>query len=221
MAVQLTILNSKGVFTPYTDLLLQQSQQALNSVSAFLELPDADVTFSACDEDDVIALGIGGGVLSASRIELFLDVSRTDILNVIHKELTPLLAHELHHLVRMNLGIKDCTLLSQIVSEGLACHFETEFNEKQCPSIFKETSSLPWQSLYQQMKGQFDSVDFSYPTYFLGAVEEKFPKYAGYWLGYNLVSLYIEKVGGNAADWVDLNPDILLDAIESTSHHEY
>lgn len=213
MSVQFTILNSKGVFTPYVDLLHQQSELALKSIRQFLVLPDADVTYCACDESDVIAVGIGGGVLSASRIELELDMSRADIVDVIHNELTPLLAHEFHHLVRMNLGLTDSTLLGQIISEGLACHFETEFNAKQLPSIFKDVSNIPWQSLYQQMKHQFDSVDFSYPTYFLGAVEEKFPKYAGYWLGYNLVTLYIDKVGGNAADLVALDADLLVNTI--------
>lgn len=52
---------------------------------------------------------------------------------------------------------------------------------------------------FNKLRSELNSQEFSYPVYFGGEDESMFPNHAAYWVGFNLVSQFINMHGGCAA----------------------
>lgn len=198
MSIKLAILNATGNFNETYAVLEAESHRAIRVIEKQFSMAPVDITVSPISADEA-PLGIAGFVISPCRIEIMLDTSRDDLLTVIKQDLAAVIAHEVHHVVRASSGVENQTLLQNIVAEGLACHFETKFNGNTLPSLFNDIQHQDWVTLYEQMRPELHSVEFSYPLYFGGEDESKFPNRAAYWVGFNLVLQYINKHGGCAA----------------------
>jgi len=61
------------------------------------------------------------------------------------------------------------------------------------------------------MRSELNSEEFSYPVYFGGEDEAKFPNHAAYWVGFNLVSQYINKHGSCAASLVSIPTEKIVE----------
>jgi len=63
------------------------------------------------------------------------------------------------------------------------------------------------------MESKLDSKKYNFEEYFLGSENHKFPKYAGYWVGYNLVNNYIQRTGISESEAVGLDAECFFDKI--------
>jgi hypothetical protein len=187
------MLNATGKLNKYIPLLEDKIQYALGKIRDHFILDCIDITVTPFHKGDASPSGIGGYSLSPHRVELLLDCDREDLDEVINNELTAVLAHEIHHSVRIGLGIPSDTLGEQIITEGMACHFELAVTNGKIPSLFNNLKNHDWQPLLEQIKPLLDEKNQSVSKYFLGSEPDKFPKYAGYWIGFNLISLYVHK----------------------------
>uniref|UniRef100_A0A486XMW3 DUF2268 domain-containing protein n=1 Tax=Rheinheimera sp. BAL341 TaxID=1708203 RepID=A0A486XMW3_9GAMM len=142
-----------------------------------------------------------------------LNSNRDDIAEVVKQDLAAVIAHEIYHLVRASSGMESKTLLQHIVAEGLACHFETRVNGNTLPSLFDDIQHLDWQQLYGKMRPQINNTEFSYPLYFGGEDETKFPNRAAYWVGFNLVAQYINKYGGCAVSLAAVPAELIFEQL--------
>ncbi|MFM5615872.1 DUF2268 domain-containing putative Zn-dependent protease [Aeromonas veronii] len=138
------------------------------------------------------------------RIELQLDLERPDIKEVIITELPAVLAHEVHHIVQKKNKVEAETLAENLIFEGLACYFEQRFNGGTLPSLFKASHHHDWQSLLAEMTPHLSSKQFNYLDFFYCRDNRPFPKYAGYWVGFNLVANYLAKSGLNEIEVMGL-----------------
>ena len=204
MATKITILNASEKFNHVLGLLESKAQRSLIEIEKHIELPNLDIVISPCSEEYKTKSGILGCVSTPYLIEILLDTEREDLAKIIINELTAVIAHELHHAIRASSGVQEKNLIQVLISEGLACHFETKFNGCTTPKFFDEVKKYEWRDLYGQMQTNLKDSDFSYPVYFGGKDIAKFPNRAGYWVGFNLVSEYINKYGGCAATLVDI-----------------
>lgn len=210
MSIKLAILNATGKFNEIYDMLEAESCRAIRLIEKHFSLAPVDITVSPISADDA-PLGIAGFVISPCRIEIVLDTSRDDLLTLIQQDLGAVIAHEIHHVVRDSSGVENKTLLQNIVAEGLACHFETKFNGNKLPSLFNDIQNQDWLTLYKQMQPEFNSIEFSYPLYFGGEDELRFPNRAAYWVGFNLVSQYISKYGGCAVSLASIPAERIVE----------
>lgn len=153
--------------------------------------------------------------LSSHRVELLLDCSRDDIREVIESELLAVLAHEIHHSLRMKQGAPSLTLAEQLIMEGLACHFEYTITDGKQSSLFTEFHDYDWLELLAKMTFLLHESDFPFSKIFLGLHPEEFPKYAGYWVGYNLVSRYAARCKVTDINLVTLPAEVFFDALQS------
>ena len=199
MSIKINILNASEKFNPVLEVLEFRAANLLNEIQNYLKLPKLDIVISPCSEEYKTKSGIMGCVTTPYVIDIMLDTDREDLVDVINVQLPAVIAHEIHHAVRASSGVECKTLLQNIISEGLACHFETNFNGDELPSLFDEIQKQDWMLLYERMQPELDSQEFSYPIYFCGEDETKFANHAGYWVGFNLVSQYININGGCAA----------------------
>lgn len=197
MTVNINILNASGKFDPILSLLERTCDQSILQVKQVFTLPSVDICISPASKEYITASGIMACVTTPYVIDILLDTSRSDLANIIENELAAILAHELHHLVRLKSGVEDSTLFEHLITEGLACHFEAKYGQKEMPSFFSEIQTSSWLELYDKMKVDFNNQDFDYRYYFAGTADEM-PKHAGYWVGFNLVTQYIVSNGGSA-----------------------
>ena len=204
MSIGITILNSSKRFDPFLSLIDDICKVTLEKIETFFSLPILDITISPCPSEYKTKAGIVGCVHTPYHIDIMIDTERQDIIEIITNELPSVIAHELHHALRAVSGTAEETLLQVIVSEGLACHFETNFNGNKLPSFLDDISKYSWQDLYVKMKPQLNETNFDYPKYFGGNGNSIFPNRAGYWVGYNLVCEYINKYGGCSVALVDV-----------------
>ena len=207
MNIKINILNASEKLNHVLEVLESKALNALSEVQSYFQLPKLDIIISPCSEEYKTKSGITGCYCAPYLIDIELDTDREDLIDVINFKLPAVIAHEIHHAVRANSGIKDKTLFQVLITEGLACHFETKFNENKPPLFFDEIKQHDWRELYNQMESQLSEIDFNYPVCFGGKDETIFPNHAGYWVGFNLVSEYIEKNGGCAATLVNMSAD--------------
>jgi uncharacterized protein YjaZ len=211
MSTKINILNASGKFNHVLEVLESRAVNSLREIQNYLELPKLDLVISPCSDEYKTKSGIMGCVITPYVIDIMLDTDREDLVDVINVELSAVIAHEIHHAVRFSSGVECKTLLQSLVAEGLACHFETKFNGNELPSIFNDIQNQDWMLLYEQMRPKLNSEEFSYPVYFGGEDEMKFPNHAGYWVGFNLVSQYINLHGGCAASLVSIPAEQIVE----------
>lgn len=205
MTIKVTFLNSSGKLSKYTDLLNQGIDKTLTRVGEFFELSEIDITVSPFQKGEESPSGLGGYALSEHRVELLIDCNRDDMDRVIEAELMEVLAHELHHCLRMSFHVPSVTLSQQLVMEGLACHFEHTVTNGKQSSLFKDLQDYDWRRGLKKMSHLLDVRDFSLDKLFLGSHPEEYPKYAGYWIGFNLVSEYLKTHQTKEVDIVGLD----------------
>ncbi|MGL5331540.1 MAG: DUF2268 domain-containing putative Zn-dependent protease [Aeromonas veronii] len=202
--MQLTLLNDSGKFDGLDDTIRHVFAETAHKLNALFDLSQLDVTFSPFAEGDAPDSGIGGWAINMYRIELQLDLERPDIKEVIITELPAVLAHEVHHIVQKKNKVEAETLAENLIFEGLACYFEQRFNGGTLPSLFKESQHHDWQSLLAEMTPHLSSKQFNYLDFFYCRDNRPFPKYAGYWVGFNLVANYLAKNGLNEIEVMGL-----------------
>ncbi|WP_421353684.1 DUF2268 domain-containing putative Zn-dependent protease [Aeromonas veronii] len=202
--MQLTLLNDSGKFDGLDDTIRHVFAETAHKLNALFDLSQLDVTFSPFAEGDAPDSGIGGWAINMYRIELQLDLERPDIKEVIITELPAVLAHEVHHIVQKKNKVAAETLAETLIFEGLACYFEQRFNGGTLPSLFKESPHHDWQSLLAEMTPNLSSKQFNYLDFFYCRDNRPFPKYAGYWVGFNLVANYLAKNGLNEIEVMGL-----------------
>ncbi|MBM4891981.1 hypothetical protein HYO43_23835 [Vibrio parahaemolyticus] len=193
--MKLTILNSSNKFSELIDDLQLNFDKIAFELRACFDVETLDVTISPFGVGEAPSSGIGGWAINSYRIEILLDTDRHDVKKVICSELAAVLAHEVNHIERMKLKLPDSTLAENLVYEGLACHFEQRFNGGMIPSLFKGMEGMCWKSMLSKMEPMLDSKDFHFNDYFCCDDSSVFPKYAGYWVGFNLVAKYVEAHG--------------------------
>lgn len=124
-----------------------------------------------------------------------------------------MLSHEIHHSIRMGLGVPSVTLSQELITEGLACHFEHTVTGGKQSSLFEKLQDYDWQQSLAKMSSLLNGKDHCFNKFFLGTHPEEFPKYAGYWIGFNLVSQYIQKNKATDSDIVGLESEKFFDGL--------
>ncbi len=207
MAINISMLNATGMLDKYTSLIEDKIQDSLDKIRDYFAIDCIDITVTPFHKGDESPSGIGGYSLSPYRVELLLDCDRDDLDEIIDNELLSVLAHEIHHSIRIGLGIPSETLGQQIITEGMACHFELTVTGGKVPSLFDDLKDHDWQVLLEQMRPLLNEKNQSVNKYFLGAEPDRFPRYAGYWVGFNLISRYLERYQTSEFELASMDSD--------------
>lgn len=210
MTINISILNATGKLGNHIDCIEREIEQTLTKVKKYFKLENIDITVSPFQKGEESPSGIGGFAFNSHRVEILLDCSRDDINSVIENELLDVLSHEIHHALRLRFDTPSATLGEQLIMEGLACHFEHTITNGKASSLFKDLQDYDWQESLKKMTSLLSESDFSVKKFFLGSPPEEFPKYAGYWVGFNLVENYIQNCQVTDTDIVGLDSDVFF-----------
>ncbi len=192
MNVELHILNAHGRLTPYLRAIESAFHSSVERVKALMPVCGIDVVVCVEPTYVIPALGLGGYSPAADRVFLPTDPANKRFAESLETEFLPALGHELHHCMRRGTVGFGHTLGEALVTEGLACHFETELRNGKIPVYASALQKDDIARLMARAQEEFDNADYNYQEWFFGE-GENIPFYAGYTLGFALVSRYIDK----------------------------
>ena len=128
------------------------------------------------------------------------------------KQLRPLLAHELHHVMRSRGPGYGSTLGEALVSEGLAQCYEEQMG---CPTpnYAVEVRGPALAKLARLAKDELWSDQYDHSKWFFGSkTDDTFPWSGGYSLGYVLVRSWLDRAGVSASVAVSVEAREMLPA---------
>lgn len=147
----------------------------------------------------IAELGVGGYAPDAHTVFLSLDPDHHAFEATWARELTPMLAHELHHCARWSGPGYGTSLLEALVSEGLAQQFEREFRGGQTPMYARALTAEELDDLGRRAELGYDVSPHDHAAWFYGSAELGLPRWTGYTLGYELVGHHLARTGSTAA----------------------
>lgn len=162
-------------------------------------MPAVDVVVYEDQFSVIPEVGIGGYTPAANRTFLAIDTYHQNFETGFQFAFLSLLAHELHHCTRWAGPGYGKTLGEALISEGLACMFESELPGGKLPFYAQALSSDELRAVRKLANAELNNSAYDHARWFYGSVAEELPRHAGYSLGYTLVLDYIEAKGGNAA----------------------
>jgi len=212
LTISIRVLNATGKLDNYIGCLESEIEGSIAKIREYFELEKIDITVSPFQQGEESPSGVGGYALSSHRIELLIDCTRDDIKEVIEAELLEVLSHEVHHALRMRFNMPSVTLGQQLIMEGLACHFEHTITGGKISSLFRDLQNYDWQESLVKMNSSLNDSEFQFNRFFLGSHPDEFPKYAGYWVGFNIISQYIQDYKVTDTALVGLGSEVFFDA---------
>lgn len=173
--------------------------------------------------------GIGFGGCNAGQFAFELNNKTLDVQYAVEKGLP----HELNHLVYEKFRGNDAegtTALSQAIDEGFACYFTYVFFDKKITEYeaVENMTQADWDWFLKHEKEIFTKVklyfsDTSGNNPLLRNDKLKLfpdaPKTLNYWLGFRIVSKYVEKHGANS--WRDIYTLKATEVLERSGYESY
>lgn len=173
--------------------------------------------------------GIGFGGCNFEQFALELNNKSLDINYTLEKGLP----HELNHLVyekfRNSNTDKDCAL-SQTIDEGFACYFTYVFFEKKIPEheAVENMTKENWEwfikhekEIFLKTKSYFSDPSGNNPLLRNDKLKlfPDAPKSLNYWLGFRIISKYVEKHGTDS--WKDIYNLTAKEVLEKSDYEKY
>lgn len=146
--------------------------------------------------------GIGARAWAADRIDVWIDPAHPWVDAAGEEELIAMLAHELHHCARWTKPGYGTTLGETLVSEGLACVFETGFRGGVPPFWARALKADALREVEALARPRLDLREYDHRAWFFGEPERGLPRHAGYSLGFEIAARYIRATGRTAAQLV-------------------
>jgi len=173
--------------------------------------------------------GIGFGGCDSQQFAFEINNTSLDVLYTLEKGLP----HELNHLVYEKFRNADAdknTALSQTIDEGFACYFTYVFFDEKIPEheAVENMTKENWEWFVKHEKDIFIKTkpyfsDSSGNNPLLRNDRHKLfpeaPKTLNYWLGYRIVSQYVEKHGKHS--WKDIYRLTPKEVLEKSGYEKY
>lgn len=173
--------------------------------------------------------GLGFGGCEAEQFALELNNKAIDVVYAIEKGLP----HELNHYVYEQFRAKDPdggSALSQTIDEGFACYFTYLFFDKKITEYeaVENMTEENWnwflqheKEIYTKVKPYFSDKSGSNPLLQNDKLKlfSDAPKTLNYWLGFRIVSKYIEKHGEKS--WRDIYNLTAKEVLEKSGYEQF
>ncbi|HYF58486.1 MAG TPA: DUF2268 domain-containing putative Zn-dependent protease [Burkholderiaceae bacterium] len=164
--------------------------------------------------------GIGARAWAADRIDVWIDPAHPWVDAAGEEELLAMLAHELHHCARWLRPGYGTTLGEALVSEGLACVFETGFRGGVPPFWARALDAKQLQHAEATARPHLAARQYDHRAWFFGAPERGLPRHLGYSLGYHLVARHMRSTGRSAAQLAQVPAEVFLSTGASSESGE-
>lgn len=197
------IANATGELDDLKSMISSAVEKSVKIAEKDLDINQIDIFFVSASESIIPEYGIGGRTPGPNHIYLTLDPD-SDLLSEDH--LVETLLHEMHHAMRWRSSGYGITLGEAMVSEGLACMYESVY--RGTVPIYARTA-IP-QSQIDQAKKLLDTNDswLEHDRWFYGS--DDIVRWFGYTYGYRICREYADKNNLTAAEMVGIDPRLIL-----------
>lgn len=189
MGTTLHILNSGGQLDNIHSRIEACFASSFAVIAQLIPLRDIDVVVYQDTRQVIPETGICGFSPSHDRVLIAIDPLHPRVADNFEIEFKSMLGHELHHCARWVGPGYGKTLREALVSEGLACSFESELRGGEVPFYAKSLSPSQLEKANTKALGLPMRGSYDHPSWFFGT--GTLPRHAGYSLGYHIVSRYI------------------------------
>jgi hypothetical protein len=198
MTIHLHLLNARGKLTPVRERVESAFAQGVTTISALLPIADIDVVVQAT-AFVIPETGIAGYTPAADTVYITIDPANPHLWKDFNTEFLATLGHELHHCLRIDGPGYGRILGEVLVSEGLACHFETELRGDTPPFYACALDNQALEAMRARANAELTSTSYNRRTWLFGSAEQGMPRHTGYSLGFSIVAQYIGGCGTPAS----------------------
>ena len=193
--------NTIRLYSPATafqgkeDAILESVAATMERVSRALDFGNlsGDVAFDS--RRAIPGYGVGGYTPNAELVLIWLDPKASDTPDLLSRRLPWIITHELHHALRWRNPGYGSTLLEAMISEGLADHFALQVLGGSAPPWTSALSSQDVASIHERAASAMAAARYDHSEWFFG--NGSIPRWAGYTLGFEMVSAYLESHPGS------------------------
>ncbi|EKQ5902689.1 DUF2268 domain-containing putative Zn-dependent protease [Vibrio parahaemolyticus] len=192
MSINLHLLNAQGKLSELENRIASEFKTAVNQITSLLPINDVDVVISASDQV-LPETGLGGFCPEGGLIYLKIDPNNSNLLERFSEEFLATMGHEMHHCMRWRTAGYGSTLKEALITEGLACCFETELRSSGAPFYATALDKSELSEFWGKAKPELGSNSYDHVAWFFGSPTRRIPKHTGYSLGFSIVENYINR----------------------------
>ena len=190
-SVNIYILKASDRLKPFVKEIEHTIDFATKRTSEKIPVRNVDIVVYDDPFGVIPGFAHGARTISPHIVRISLNPEFPNFRNVFGKELWYTISHELHHTARWATTEIGKTLLDAFIFEGLASRFEEEVWGGGPPPWATALSGNKMSKILLLGRKEYANTKYDYQKWFFG--KGKFPNWAGYSIGYFLVSEYIKK----------------------------
>ena len=198
MPIHLHLLNARDRLGPLAGKIEYAFAEGIAFITELLPIANVDVVIQA-GTYVIPETGMVGHSPAVDVLYLTIDPANPNLMINFETEFRATLGHELHHCARRSAVSLSKTLREALISEGLACHFETELRAGEVPFYARALKGQMLEDMHTLAHRELDDVTYNYAAWFYGSTELSIPRHTGYSLGFRIVGQQLGKSGLTAS----------------------
>ena len=201
MSIKLKINKKTTTLTPFLKEIKQILLRTTRRINKIVSIKNLDIVIVFYDSSDNVfpEMGIGAFVSTINLIKVSIDSKFPRLKDSLQYNLQRILTHEIYHILRWKYLPGKNNLLRALTTEGLADHFGMEVNNTKPQPWDTTLTPKELREIQPRAESEYFNIDFDYPAWFYGSPEKNIPKWAGYSLGFHLISKYLKNHPGEKA----------------------
>jgi uncharacterized protein YjaZ len=184
------VFEDEGLLDAQRDGIVQGVQDTVSAVRRLMDVNGITIRVDAGTAYVIPEIGLGGRTTSPGEILIVVNPDSPAWPGSLSTELFPLLAHEMHHIMRIRAVGFGANLLEAMVTEGLADQFSIEVAGVGPPIWSTALSPDELELWSERARAQWYDSGYNHDAWFFGTGGE-IPRWAGYSIGFDLTRAYI------------------------------
>jgi uncharacterized protein YjaZ len=172
------------------DALTRVVRDTVVAVRRLMDVNGVTIRVEAGTRFVIPEIGLGGRTNGTGEVVMVVDPESPKWPASLSTGLFPLLAHELHHVMRFRTAGFNSHLLDSMVTEGLADQFAIEVAGIAPPMWSIALSPEELEVWSERARAEWYNSSYDHDAWFFG--EGVIPRWAGYSIGFELTRAYLE-----------------------------
>jgi len=179
-----------GILDGERDAIVQVVRNTVSAVRRLMDVNGVTIRIETGTAYVISEIGLGGRTSPGGEILIVINPDSSVWPESLSTELFPLLAHEMHHVMRIRAVSYGSNLLEAMVTEGLADQFSIELAGIDSPIWSTALSADELEIWSERARAQWFDGGYSHDAWFFGTGGE-IPRWAGYSIGFELTRVFL------------------------------
>jgi uncharacterized protein YjaZ len=184
------VFEDGGLLDGERDEIVRVVQDTVAAVRRLMDVNGVTIRVDAGTRYVIQEIGLGGFTNGTGEILIVVNPDSSAIPESLSTELFPLLAHEMHHVMRFRTAGFNSNLLEAMVTEGLADQFSIEVAGIDPPIWSTALNPEELEIWSERARAQWFDGGYNHGAWFFGTGGE-ITRWAGYSIGFDLTRAYL------------------------------